>query len=308
MSISDVLAEYDSIRGQNKIKEDRRRQEVYKKVPELEELHRKKNTLQLERIKLALTNKSIDTKDILILRKKANKLLKDAGFDIHYLDPIFTCAVCHDTGIKDNSLHCDCFTKRILEDKLDQAKLTDKNICFEQFDIDIFDDTPTDNGKSQKDVMKKIKMLCEEYANSFPNNTAIFLLSGATGLGKTYLSKCIMRRVIERGYTSAFYTAYRLFSLFHRDRLSEHVDLRPIFSVPLLIIDDVGTEPMTRNVTVEYFFDLINERAASNLHTIIVTNLAFHELKERYGERIHSRLMDKRNSKKILFKGQDIRY
>ena len=195
----------------------------------------------------------------------------------------------------------------MLEDKLDAARLTDTDISFEMFNLNIFNNTPLSDGKSQQDLMLSYKKQLQDYANSFPNCKQILLLSGPTGLGKTYIAKCVMRRVIERGYTAAFYTAYRLFSLFHADRLSEPVDLTPIFEVPLLVIDDVGTEPMTRNVTVEYFFDLINERTAAGLHTVIVTNLAFHDLKERYGDRIHSRLMDKCSSKK-LFKGKDVRY
>ena len=79
------------------------------------------------------------------------------------------------------------------------------------------------------------------------------------------------------------------------------MDLEPLFEVPLLIIDDIGTEPMTRNVTIEYFFDLINERTNASLNTMIVTNLPFHEIKDRYGDRIHSRLMDKRTSLKMIF-------
>jgi DNA replication protein DnaC len=89
--------------------------------------------------------------------------------------------------------------------------------------------------------------------------------------------------------------------------MGDNVDLTPLFEVPLLIIDDLGTEPMTRNVTIEYFFDLINERYVSGLHTVIVTNMGFLELKQQYGDRIHSRLMDVRLSQKIIFKGRDVR-
>jgi DNA replication protein DnaC len=155
--------------------------------------------------------------------------------------------------------------------------------------------------------MRAIRTLSEKYADDFPNVKPFLLLSGGIGLGKTYIAKCLMRRVIEHGHTAAFYTAYRLFSLFHRHRLGENVDLDPIFNVPLLVIDDIGTEPMTRNVTVEYFFDLINERLALGLHTVIATNLSFGDINARYGERIHSRLMDTRHSMKIIFEGRDIR-
>ena len=242
------------------------------------------------------------------LRERKNLLLIGAGFPSDYLDPIYTCKACKDTGTLDDTTRCNCFKKKVLEDKLDAARLTDTDISFELFDQNVFDDTPLQNGKSQKDIMLKIRHITKKYADSYPHCEPVLLLSGSTGLGKTFISKCVMRRVIERGYTAAFYTAYRLFSIFHSHRLGEDVDLDPIFTVPMLVIDDIGTEPMTRNVTIEYFFDLINERTAAGLHTVIVTNLAFHQLKDRYGDRIHSRLMDKNTALKILFAGNDIRY
>lgn len=308
MSISDVFAEYSRIRARNESEQERRRQKVYSVVPELREFDAQKNALQLKRIGQALDGSAMEMNDILALREKADMLLANAGFDAKYLDPIYSCTACHDTGTLDNTLRCDCFKKRVLEDKLDQAKLTDTKVSFELFDLDVFDDAPMENGKSQRDVMQSYKKTVQKYANDYPHCKPVLLLSGATGLGKTYIAKCVMRRVIERSHTAAYYTAYRLFSMFHSHRLGEEVDLSPIFSVPLLIIDDIGTEPMTRNVTVEYFFDLINERNAANLHTVIVTNLTFDEIKDRYGDRIHSRLMDKNTSIKIIFCGEDIRY
>ena len=307
MSISDVLSEYDRIRQKNDDELALRFRHVYEQLPELKALHEKIQALQLEQIKQALTGE-FDTAALHDLMETAEVMLTSAGYDADFLDPIHTCADCRDTGFLANGTRCACFKKRVLEDKLDAARLTDSGISFEAFNLLLFDDTPMDGGRSPRDFMRAVKNRCETYADSFPAARPILLLSGGIGLGKTYIAKCIMRRVIERGYTAAFYTAYRLFSLFHRDRLGENVDLDPIFRVPLLIIDDIGTEPMTRNVTVEYFFDLINERLAQELHTIIVTNLPFHDIKDRYGERIHSRLMAERQSTKLIFKGRDIRY
>jgi DNA replication protein DnaC len=194
-----------------------------------------------------------------------------------------------------------------LEYKLDEARFTDDDVSFENFDLSHFSDKPILNGPSQRELMAQYKRITQAWADKFPDCSQMVLISGGTGLGKTYTVRCIMRRVIERGFSAAYFTAYRLFSLFHSHRLGESVDLEPIFAVPLLIIDDLGTEPMTRNVTKEYLFDLINERAAANLHTIIVTNLTFDSVNERYGERIHSRLMYARHTKIIQYQGDDIR-
>ncbi len=306
MSISDVYAQYEHIRENNRIEEQRRFNEVLQKIPEFGDVDRKLKEQQRKRIFNALNENINYEKQIEALRLAARGLLISSHFPEDYLDPIYKCKICRDTGSLDNGERCECFKKRLLEDKLSEARLLDTDISFEKFDLNIFDDEPIENGKSQKFMMKKAKQLSEKYADDFPSCSPLLLISGGIGLGKTYLSKCIMRRVIERGYTAAFYTAYRLFSMFHQHRLGEDVDLGPVMEVPLLIIDDIGTEPMTKNVTIEYFFDLLNER--SSLHTIIVTNLPFDEIFARYGERIHSRLMDKNASIKVLLKGKDIRY
>lgn len=308
VSITEISLEYERIRANNKSEEQRRYREVCKELPELKDIRKKISELQKERILNHLSGNNNLTQEIMLLRKKISDMLLDSRFSSDYLDPIYSCPVCCDTGIRDDSSHCDCFKKLLLECKLKEARLLDIKISFEQFDLDVFDDTPIENGKSQRDMMIKIKQISEQYADVFPYVQPILLLAGSTGLGKTYISKCIMRRVIERGFSAAYYTSYSVFSLFHKDRLGENVDLSPVFEVPLLIIDDFGTEPMTRNVTIEYFFDLINERNRSGLRTIIITNLGFHEIKEIYSERIHSRLMDMKSSQKIIFKGKDIRY
>jgi DNA replication protein DnaC len=301
------MAAYDAIRQKNEQEQQRRRREVYARVPRLAELDRELTSRLVASLKDALDGKPSDTAAIQALVDESRALLTKAGYAADYLEPIYTCADCRDTGTRDDAQRCACFKRRLLEDKLSEAKLADSDASFEQFDPSLFSDEPIENGKSQRDMMLRIRQICEAWADGFPGGMPILLLAGSVGLGKTFISKCIMRRVIERGHTAAYYTAYRLFSLFHSDRMGESVDLSPLFEVPLLIIDDLGTEPMTRNVTIEYFFDLLNERYVAGLHTVIVTNLGFLELKQLYGDRIHSRLMDVRLSQKIIFKGRDVR-
>lgn len=308
MSTQDLFELYDGIRRKNEAEAQRRRNEVYARLPKLKKLHEAIRALQLNRIRVIAQGGIFNADELSSLLAEAAQLLSSAGFDAHYLDPIYDCPVCRDTGMREDARRCDCFIRYRLENKLDEARLTDDEVSFEKFDLSRFSAEPLENGRSQRDYMAQYLRITTAWADCFPDCSNILLISGGTGLGKTYTAKCIQRRVIERGFSAAYYTAYRLFSLFHSDRLGEDVDLEAILYVPLLVIDDLGTEPMTRNVTVEYLFDLLNERVSQGLHTVIATNLSFVGLNERYGERINSRLMDARHSEKLIFKGRDIRY
>ena len=80
-----------------------------------------------------------------------------------------------------------------------------------------------------------------------------------------------------------------------------------LIQTPILVIDDLGTEPMLRNITVEYLFTLLNERCAAGRATLIATNLSPAELKERYGERVASRLLDRSRCVTVRMAGADLR-
>ena len=77
--------------------------------------------------------------------------------------------------------------------------------------------------------------------------------------------------------------------------------------MPLLLIDDLGSEPMVKNITREYLFTLINERIAAGKGTVIATNLSPDDLEEVYGERVRSRLTDQHRSIVLKFSGKDLR-
>ena len=82
--------------------------------------------------------------------------------------------------------------------------------------------------------------------------------------------------------------AGELFGAFFRHRMGEEMPLSFLQDAQLLLIDDLGTEPMTQNVTTEYLFDLLNRRIEAGRHTAVATNVE--DLQARYGERISSRL------------------
>ncbi len=72
----------------------------------------------------------------------------------------------------------------------------------------------------------------------------------------------------------------------------------------LLIIDDLGTE-VVNQFTVSVLYHLINTRLNRGLSTMINTNLSQKELRERYWDRITSRIFGEYQI--LLFSGTDVR-
>ena len=77
--------------------------------------------------------------------------------------------------------------------------------------------------------------------------------------------------------------------------------------VPLLVLDDLGTEPLIPSVTKESLFAIADQRNTSRLATVYISNLNADELTERYGERIASRITDASITKAIRFTGDSLR-
>ena len=72
----------------------------------------------------------------------------------------------------------------------------------------------------------------------------------------------------------------------------------------VLIIDDLGTE-VTNSFVTSQLFSCLNERHIRKKSTIISTNLSLEELRERYSDRIFSRIST--NYKLCKLSGPDIR-
>ena len=246
-----------------------------------------------------------NTKIAAILQK--NNMPEDA------LQPVYTCSACRDEGfLYEPSRHmCECFKKELNRRLMAASGLSDANPqTFENFSLPLFSDVPISPGSpSQRQSMTYNYTICLEYANSFPHTaTRDLLFVGQSGLGKTYLLQAITRRVAERGILPLYTSAYRLFETARKAYFENNPELMTAFmTAPLLLIDDLGTEPLMANITITQFFNLFNERQSAGLHTVISTNLDIPELRERYTERISSRFLDRSGCKKLVFIGDDIR-
>lgn len=230
-----------------------------------------------------------------------------------YLQMRYRCPVCHDLGyVGDAGRHdCECFRARLDEERRKRARLDMAgDDTFEAFNADIFSPEPLPGlGYSQRDFMLRVKKLCMAYCDEFPNNRKRSLIfTGAPGLGKTFLLNCMANQLYSRGVGVSYLTAYRMLGAMRESFLETNTEpFNIMIDAELLMIDDLGSEPIYRNVTIEMLFTLLNERMRMKRHTIIATNLNAEQMQARYGDRVASRLMDTKDTMIIGFAGGDVR-
>ena len=161
--------------------------------------------------------------------------------------------------------------------------------------------------------MEFIFDLCSNYARKFGRfKLRNLFLSGAPGLGKTFLSACIARTVSENGFPVVYDTAVNVFARFEeqkfaRDRLDAEEakdETKRYLGCDLLILDDLGSE-LTTPFVQSALYTLINARLMSNKQTVISSNLTMTQVRQRYTPQISSRLEGE--YRVLPFYGEDIR-
>ena len=180
---------------------------------------------------------------------------------------------------------------------------------FEKFDLQMIPDEPV-NGSSvtQRRLSLIAREQCEKWADRFPDvKQKDILLTGNSGLGKTFLMHAMASRLIERDQNVLLINAYSFLQMARKRYFDGETGVQELMEVPVLMMDDLGSEPLMQNVTVEQLFHLINERQNRGLSTVISTNLTLQELRERYTERVASRLNNPGNCLVLTLAGKDLR-
>ena len=316
--IQALLEDYARQRAENEMDQARRLEDACAKAPRIAELRQESASLALNAMRSILDQSTPERRTAVARNMKTRGqainaeirgLLRSAGLPEDALDMRYRCPVCRDTGYVGEApaRFCDCFETRLRLRQYEDGSMAgvdEQN--FSKFDPDFIPDA---DGQRSRTV--QAKNLCERYADSFPDTkTRNILMCGEGGLGKTFLLNCIFERVTSRGFSAVRITAFRMFEAMRQQHFSnddKFAGFSDLIEAPLLLIDDLGTEPMMRNITVEYLFTLLNERAAAKRHTVVATNLTPAQLKERYGERVASRLLDRTCTAPVQFKGKDLR-
>lgn len=152
----------------------------------------------------------------------------------------------------------------------------------------------------------------QEFCDKFNDTRIKFLLfTGQSGVGKTSLAYAIANELTSKGVSVCFVTAFEFVNLmlkYHTSdvsRRSQYSDF--LLECDMLIIDDLGTEPMLKSVTKEYLYNVVDTRIVNGKKTMITSNLNLEELMARYGERTVSRMTDKNYSVTRELLGDDLR-
>ncbi|OQB25423.1 MAG: Primosomal protein DnaI [Firmicutes bacterium ADurb.Bin182] len=301
--------EYEKLR---KIAEDEaaeRREAAYQAEPELKRIAEERRSVifQMGLISAASGDPAAAREKALSEIQRLNKLEEDIllklGYEKDHLEPRYRCSMCSDTGFLGNVIQkpCSCYLKRLSARDFASSNLNSGE-SFENFDLNIFKDL------RQRSLMKNAKALCEQYANGLPDSTETknLLLMGKTGLGKTYLVNCIAHRAFQRNVHVIKLTGYNLIGRVLKS-IREGTNIEDVMNVPVLCIDDLGTEPMMTNITREYIFSILNERLNAGLNTVVATNLSYDDILDRYEERVFSRLISLRYCKVLMLEGEDVR-
>ena len=297
-------------RERNAREEERRLREVCEKDAQVGELISARRRMILDFCKNAIRNpgEARPEEQMRAYHRQIRERLRANGFPEDYLEPVYRCPKCRDTGLMgdEERRRCDC-ARPILLSLADTVGTQEES--FEAFDLNVFPDTvPEGMEITQREEMRIIRDLCEAYAGRFPaQQPRDLLLYGSSGLGKSYLLCCIARRLGERGMNVCLVSAYDVIRRMRDAFFGREDDTAELYDADLLLIDDLGMEPMMENITLEQLFQLINVRRSRRLPMVISTNLTIGDLKARYTERIASRLLDSGLCRAVPLKGADIR-
>ncbi len=302
---AELLYEYREIRAQALAECEERTRAAYAAIPRLKEIAdiRTQSAFDLGKALFGAQEPERIQKEtqavIDALNKEEAEVLLHYGMPADYLKPCFRCAKCEDTGYvgKVQRSICSCMRQRVMQLKYADSRINDLE-RFETFRTDIFSD------EKQRKATMMGRDICQQYAEAFPMARGL-LLMGGTGLGKSFLLNAVAHRVSARGYGVLKMTAYGLISEVMAS-FKRGGELPDFLEPDLLVIDDLGAEPMISNVTREQMLAILSERQSAGKPTAMATNLSVEAL-QNYGERFFSRLVAPRNTFVIQLTGKDLR-
>jgi len=303
-----IMRFYERTQFRNRQLHLERQDVVYKKIPEFQEIESSISSLCVAQGKKMLMGDADALEQMKAtlhtLSEKKRQLLTAHGFAPDYLDPVYDCRLCKDTGYQGNK-KCSCFERKIIDFLYRQSNLSDmlERENFATLTYDYYEGEDLARFQLAAEASKK-------FAQDFKLDYQNMFFYGTVGTGKSFLSNCIAKELLDQGHSVIYFSSASLFDLLakatfdsnSKDELARlHEDLS---QCELLIIDDLGTE-LTNAFVASGLFSILNDRHLARRATIISTNLSLEELRDRYSDRIFSRISS--HFKLYKLSGKDIR-
>lgn len=295
-----------------------RREEIYEKIPRIREIDEEVSSCSASRIRERLNRP--EGSDVILpslktqiaeLSDERRCLLLSHGYPEDYLTLVPVCPKCQDTGYIDGK-KCLCFKKAEVELLYAQSNLQQilQEENFEHFSFDCYSDKIRNHttGLTAKETAQKAYTFARAFVRDFDDTFQNLFLYGNTGVGKTFLSHCIAKELLNSAHFVLYFSAFELFeqmakSIFSRN-MQEAQEENYLLDCDLLIIDDLGTE-LTNSFVSSQLFLCINERLMRQKSTVISTNLTLEQFSDTYSERTFSRIASNYQMLKLI--GEDLR-
>lgn len=303
-----ILREYENRRDHNRRLLSKRRDYVYENVEGYRELEEAVSSVSVQQGKKMLCGEDGALEELrtrlsdLSLRKR--NLLRLAGLPEDYLEPVYDCPDCQDTGYIDGE-KCHCLKQRVLDLLYQQSNLEK---MFAPGGFSALSDRYYE-GEDLARFRNAVKT-CQTFVENFKTDYQNLFFYGTVGTGKSLLSYCTARELLGRGYSVIYFSSTGLFDMLARyafdagAKESLYSTYEDLYNCDLVIIDDLGTE-VTNSFVTSQLFACLNERFMRRQSTIISTNLTLEELRDRYSDRIFSRITG--HYKLCKLSGPDIR-
>ncbi len=197
-ALSSLLKEYEQKKLNAEMDLEKRKNNLYKLIPRLEQIDTELSTLGINTAKNILNNiskpDSVDNLKLKIanLKKEKEALLIQNGYSLDYLKPFYECKICNDTGfILDKNYKttmCNCLKQKLLNISFNKSNISNINKeNFNNFNELLFSDE-VDLAKYRFNISPRrniinIKNKSIQFVNNFDNpEYKNLLFVGTTGL------------------------------------------------------------------------------------------------------------------------------
>lgn len=313
----EIIREYQAKQLEHQHTVESRIHEVYAKDSRLLEIDHSISSCSISQARKLLNGDESAVEQLHLqlqeLKEERREILHSLGYSPDYFKPSYDCKDCKDTGYIRNS-RCHCLKQKAIDLVYTQSNIRSilKDENFDTFSYHYYskDDMNPATGLSALQTIEKAVILCRNFIESFNLEFSNIFFYGDTGVGKTFLSNCIAKELLDTGHSVIYFTAFQLFDIlekntFNRDNPKEIIAAHQnIFDCDLLIVDDLGTE-MPNSFTISQLFLCLNERILRKKSTIISTNLTIGQIGDIYSERTFSRISSCYTMIKLF--GDDIR-